>query len=256
MQALWESEEGIQARVWPRRCHPRPTGGGKHSAAGRAELLGPSSHQQISTPGIVTRPLHVPWVPLSFLPVHTFGVPVSLVGPQLCSPCPGASPSLQHKSCSRVFPQHSRQVCNSCTAAWDFCDIFCKQTPWELPASESPQDSDREVLLSPHPMLVSPVAQSFAKAIGSVVCLGVAEHIQKHHKHRHFQAALRYQEENKVSKQLHWTPNYIKGNPPSSFSRKVRFSLVAGSGCFCLKGRGSRLKLPRGSSIRTIIKNE
>lgn len=119
-----------------------------------------------------------------------------------------------------------------------------------------PQNSDTQVLLSPHTTLVAPMVQSFAKAIGGFVCLGVAECIQKYHKHRHFQPALRHQEENKVSKQFHCTLNYIKGKLPSLLSRKVRFSLVAGSGCFSLKGRGSRLKLPLGSNIKIISKNE
>lgn len=144
VQAVWGSEEGDEARVWPRLLAVThiPRLGGKHSAAGRAGGAVPHFPAPTLHPWLCHAALFVPWVPLSFLPVHTLvspcGTPLveAALGPQLCCSCPKHHHhySTNHYS-SEVFPQHSGQASNSCTAVWDFCDTFCKQTPWELPAS-------------------------------------------------------------------------------------------------------------------------
>lgn len=78
VQAVWGSEEGGEARVWPGLLAVThvPRLGGQHGAAGRAGGAVPHSPAPTLHPWLCHTAPFVPWVPLSFLSVHTFGVPM------------------------------------------------------------------------------------------------------------------------------------------------------------------------------------
>jgi len=121
-----------------------------------------------------------------------------------------------------------------------FCDAFCEEMTHRSRFVLTPSS-----LLLWFRTLQKPLAASF-----SCLFLDISSEISQSLTFpKSSQASRRKQSQ---QRQLHWALNDIKGNPPSSLSRKTRFSLEATSGCFGLLGKGSRLKLLLGISIRAI----
>lgn len=94
VQAPWESEEGNQARIWPRllviTCLAW-LGRGRVVLPAELEVVCCTSRYPRCTPGFVTRPLCVWQVPLCFLPMRRFGVPTLHV---TSADCPGSPAAL------------------------------------------------------------------------------------------------------------------------------------------------------------------
>lgn len=208
VQAPWDSEEGNQARIWPRPLvitHLPWLGGGRAVLPAELEVACPTSRHPRCTPGFVTQPLCVRRVPLCFLPVHRFCVPTLRVTGACCPDSPATLLLPQNialiTTCVLFGNVRSAFRADKCLL-WHLLGLLSSVTPsarrrhtGPFVPSHRPPCSCGSGLCKSHWQLHFPA------------CCWTS--IQKYHKQRHFQRALRHKEENKVSKQLHWTPNDI-----------------------------------------------
>lgn len=202
----WESEEGNQARIWPRPLiiTNLPWLGWRRAVLpAELEVLCPTSKHPHGTPGFVTQPLHVQRVPLCFLLARRFCVSMLHV---TGGGCPG---SLAVLLLPQSIPVIMAQVMfgnvrsafggNVCLL-WRLLGLLSSVTP-----SARRQHTGRLVSAHCPPCSCgSGHCKSHWQLHFSACCW---TSIQKYHKQRHFQRGLRHREEN--SKQLHWTLNDI-----------------------------------------------
>lgn len=171
----------------------------KRGAASELQVACPTSRQPRYTPGFVTRPLRVLWVALCFCPCAGFVSPCCMspaqaaLTPQLPQSIPLIATRVVFGNVRSAF---EADVCILCHLLGYLSSVMHSARRWQI----SP------LIPSHHPpwSLSSGLCKSHWQ-IDFPACYSTS--VQEYHKQRHFQRALRQQQENRVSKQLHWTLN-------------------------------------------------